>query len=85
MHRPAADRTVHHRPGISHFISPQMLFQQQPRQTIAQLAGPVFPFRESDQTVLAIFSEHLIECPPGLFLKLPTPLSKFFAGDSRHG
>src|SRR5208282_1891762 len=60
------------------------LFQQPTGQTIAQLAGLVFTLGKSDQTVLAIAAEHLIERPAGLFLKLPTPLLKFFPADSRH-
>jgi len=84
MHRPAADRTGDPGAGIGRVVGPKVFFQQPPSQAIAQLARPVFALRESDQAVLAIAAEHLIESQPGLFLKLATPLLKFFAVDSRH-
>jgi hypothetical protein len=61
-----------------------VLFQQPTGQTVAQLAGTVFTLGKRDQAILAIAAQHLIKCPSGFFLKLPTSLSKRFAVDSRH-
>jgi hypothetical protein len=62
-----------------------MLLQQPLRQRIAQLASPLLALLEGDQAVLPICPEHLIEGPPGLLHKLPTPRLEFFRSDSWHG
>jgi hypothetical protein len=71
-------------PRIARVISRQMLLQQPPSQTVAQLAGPVLTLPKRHQPILPVVAQHLIECSTSFFLKLSPSFPSFFGGDSRH-
>jgi hypothetical protein len=83
-HQPAADGAVAATPGIGRIVGLQMILQQPPGQSIAQVAGAVLALGKGNQPILAIAAQHLIKRPPGLLLKFLTHFEKFFALDSRH-
>jgi hypothetical protein len=67
-------------------VTRQVLFHQPTSQGVGHLAGPILPFGERDQTVLAILAKHLIKGLCGLDLKLFPQLLKLCLGlHPRHG
>jgi hypothetical protein len=85
MHRPAADRTRDLNARIGRVVGFKVFLKQTPGQRVAQFAGALFSLGESNQAILAIAAEHLIESLARFLQKLSATHTQFLVCDSWHG